>query len=191
MMRRPSNPFAADAYIVHGTPVRYSRALDEPRHAGGHALSGKQSDSARLHACPDGGVEGARVPGSHVAREQPAVPRAPGTGRADPAPGGRQHYRHLHVECRRWDRRGQRSLSPHGAIRPRRSRVEVACVGGRSPPTHGARPTNGRWPSWPRPGSASRTRRNRSAKTAAACRCWSAPPCSRGGRTRAWRSCST
>ena len=47
-----------------------------------------------------------------------SVPRSRTTRSQDPAPGRRQHHRHLPLGTRRSDHRGQRHVSSHGGIRP-------------------------------------------------------------------------
>ena len=50
-----------------------------------------------LRAGPDRGAEAARLAGGDLAGEYPLVPRSRGARSEDPAPGRRQHHRHLHL----------------------------------------------------------------------------------------------
>ena len=75
------------------------------------------------------------------------------------------------------DHGGQRSLSPHGGVRPRRSRVRWRELerGNAGQMARGRRTGVGR--ACRHRASANLSRRNTSAKTAVACRSWSGPRC--------------
>ena len=88
-------------------PFRSLFAIDQPGQPHRGALSREQPRAARVWAGPYRGAETARVAGRHVAREHPPVPRSCQTRGEDPAAGGRQYRRDLHLGPRWHHSRGQ------------------------------------------------------------------------------------
>ena len=111
------NPFSDDEYI-RATPARSMLCLPliKQGQVGRPALPREQPGSRCVHARQGRSVEAARLRGGDLAGEQPPLPRAPGTGRQDPAPGRLEHRRGGDLGSGRPHRGGQRCLSKDAGI---------------------------------------------------------------------------
>ncbi len=77
----------------------------------------------RIHTGPDRGSGTVGGTSSDLAGEHASLWRSPGTGGEGPAPCRLQHHRDLHFRSRRPHHGGQRGLSQHRGVWPRRPRV--------------------------------------------------------------------
>ena len=97
-------PFSADEYIRERRPrsVLCLPLIKQGALVALLYLENRLASSVSTRG-QDGGPEGARLPGRDFARDQPALPRAPGKRSGDPPAGRRQYRRDLHLGPRRPD----------------------------------------------------------------------------------------